>query len=448
MTLRFLKRWRQVLPVRAFVPFCFLTPLSASALELEPSSWISGFVVGVGYGRDLNERNNPQNRARVPTQQLELAVIMDLKPQWFEARVRLEEMRVNAPAGEELESDWDGGMRLVLQRLFKRWWLTDDLAFTVGKLNESFDEGISYHPLDFFEDNFQTLDFDDKRGRTTGFPMVVLTKVAPTWSAQLFYSDDRDTDTTYRYVATNPGFNRGFRQVVAAWRGSFDWLTLNAVAQRPIPGDWGLGGSLSYVLGSSAEFHGAWFAQRGSRWPVHRNVQIGRESGFTVDDVYINESPVHQYRIDDGRLYQRWLIGGSWTSETLVSILVEFSRDERGMTPQERDIWKSVATFHDNLANPAGRAINLAYDSEALRVRGRDQLFIRLGAPLADSWDANVGVVLSRDRSLALNSRFAYGPGTEWEGWVDLWYRGGSRWSEFGSVPERSGLALGVRVFF
>lgn len=420
-------------------------PSDEAAINDQPA--ISGFLVGVGYARGLNERSNPGNIARVPRRQIETAIVLDVKHEVLDARMRAENMALLLPADGHRDH-WNNEQRIQLLGFRSQLWSYGSTTLTLGKLNESFDEGMHYHPIDFFEDNFQAVDFDDKRGRGDGFPMLVLAHTTPTWTTRLFYSDDTLTDSQYRYWASNPGYNRGYRQLAAAWRCSLSELTVNLVAQKYLPGDVGLGGSFSYVIGANAELHGAWFAQRGSRLPVHRNVWIDKGSGFDVSDVYVSETPVKLWRLDDGRLYRRWLIGGSWTSESLFSLTVEWSHDDRGMNASERATWQAVNRFHQGLADPLVRDVNIAYDLQALRVRGRDQLFFKLALPVSDNWNVSLSPLVARDRSVAWSTRAAWQPDKHLEAWGDLWVRTGRAGTEFGATPERSGLSVGARVFF
>jgi hypothetical protein len=419
-----------------------MEPLSSDNTWRDKDYALSGFLLGVGYGRDINEDLNIDNLREVPEKQLESAAIIDVKTNTFDARIRLENMLTS---GQE-SSQFDNESQIFLQRIKFRWDISRNTDLTFGKLNERFDEGLSFHPLNFFEDNLQGMDFEDKRGRETGFPLIKMSVVENDWSMRLIYSDDTDEDAAYQYINANNGYNRGLRQWVATLRYYVGSATLNLIAQKPQDQEVGIGSSFTQVIGNNVALYGSWFARRGTRVPIHRNVFLEQSTDYTANDVYIEESPISDYRINENSLYHRWLLGASWTSDSLFSASIEWSHDDRGMDNEQWGYWKSVVAFHNSLNDDDARSINLAYDSAVLLYRRQDHLFLKLSKPLYDC-NVSVSALMGVDKSVVSGARVAYQGATEWEAWFDVSLRSGSTYSEFGSVSSSSETSLGLRYF-
>ena len=321
----------------------------------------------------------------------------------------------------------------------------------MGRLNMSFDDGQSFHPLDFLEDAVRGTDFEDRAGRFRGFPLMMISRADSASAVRLIYSDDTiyRGNHTYSYGDPNPGFNRGLRQWIASARWSADQLTGTLIYQRPSPGKAGIGASASYVPNASVSIHGSMFAARGNPLPLHRNVFLKRSENLNETDVYINETPVQTWRADDSSVYSRWLVGATYTSEPGATYVFELWRDDRAMSKGEQDTWAKVLRFHRGLANPAARAINLAYDLESLRTAHGTQAFFRISVPMLGDASFQPSLLLStRDGSGTTNLRWIQRLNHKWEYGVDVWFRFGKSYSQYGSTPDKSGMQASIRVFF
>jgi hypothetical protein len=424
------------------------TPAPESAAETaEPAeSPFSGFLYGAVTARQMRLASNPANSARVPSRVAEVAGILEFRKGGFWARARLSTTHREVPYLQPDESVNE--TKLDLTQLSWNLPLAGNWAFTMGKLNLGFDDGQSYHPLDFFEDGVRGSDFEDRAGRYRGFPMLMLSRSDADSSLRIVYSDDRNTGTTYVYGEANPNFNRGKRQWLVSWRGSFDQLTVTALAQRALPGHAGAGVSASYVANASWSFHAAGFVGRGNPLPIHRNVFLGRGTGLDASDVYINTSPMRAWRADDGKLYNRWLLGATWTSEAGNTLVSELWRDGRGMGSGERQVWADVVRFHDGIGNPVGRSVNLGYDLEALRVANGVHWFVRYTTAVEGYGSVQVSNLLASDRSGTAGLRWVAPLGPQWEGSVELWKRYGGRTTMNGAVPDPAGATIALRRFF
>lgn len=407
--------------------------------EATPSPW-SGMGVASATERRGSSRYNPDNAARMPRGVYELAAVLDYQREGLSARLRARTVARDIPHGSGTPPEHDSELSLTqlnwTHALGERW------SLTLGKLNLGLDDGQSYHPLDFFEDTVRGSDFEDRAGRNRGFPMVMLQRTTPEGGLRLIYADDSATDTDYVYGDPNPNFNRGLRQAVLSWRRSQGAWTWTTVLQRAWPGHTGAGGSFSWVPGSAWSFYGAGFAAPGNPVPVHRNVAQGRGTGLNGQDVYINTSPMQPWQADDGRWRWRGLLGTQYTWEDGDSLQAELWRDGRGMGRDELHTWQQVLAFHDGLAHPVARRVNLGYDLEALRTPNGPHLFTRYSLALDAGATLQGAVLLAQDGSGSASARWT---GPRWalgDLAVEAWQRFGSARTCYGAVPDQRGVGL------
>ncbi len=379
---------------------------------------------------------------RVPSRALEAALVLDFKQGPWRARARLSQgyARVPGPGNDDPRRQ-----RLDIPQLQWRQPLDALWSFTAGRLNLRLDDGLSFHPLDFFEDRPRSLDFEDRLGRDRGLPMLMLERVRAQGSLRFILSDDSLTDSADRYGETD--FHRGLRQAVASARHSLGSLTLGGVAQRAWPGSTGWGGSFSWVPDAALSLYGAAFSARGNPYPLHRNAYLGRGTNLGPQDVYSAPSPVQPWAAHERQRHGRWMLGGGWTFESGDTVNVEAWRDGRGMNAGQFASWQGATAFHDALVSSAARRGNLGYDQEALRTASGTHLFTRY----TTAWDTGASLQLSnllaRDGSGALSAQLEgrLGPQADWR--VVAWQRYGGVLSRYGAPPDPRGLTLQWRHF-
>lgn len=406
------------------------------------SAW-SGFVSIDATQRRIDHTLNPGNVARVPSRTLEAALVLDYKQGPFSARARLSDWRARVPGAAVGNPHTQ---RLDIPQLQWRRPIDDLWSLTVGRLNLRLDDGLSFHPLDFFEDRPRSLDFEDRLGRDRGFPLLMFERVQAQGSLRLVLSDDSVTDTADRYGDTD--FHRGLRQALASVRRSLGPLTLGGAVRRSWPGSTGLGGNFSWVPGAAASFYGAAFFERGNPYPLHRNTYLGRGTELGSQDVYSKPSPIQPWASGERRRYSRWLLGSGWTFESGDTLNVEAWRDGRGMNARQFETWQRVTAFHDALASPLARRGNLGYDQESLRTASGTHLFMRYSTELAMGPTFQLSHLLARDGSGSLSVELEghLGPRADWR--VLAWWRHGSRYSRYGVSPDPRGVTLQGRYLF
>jgi len=410
-----------------------------------PSPW-RGMVVGSITDRRGSDRFNPSNVAGMPRSVREVAAVLDYEAEGLSARFRARALARDLPYAKDdtLAREADLSMTQVnwTRRLANQW------SASLGLINLGFDEGLSFHPLDFFEDTLRGSDFEDRAGRSRGFPMLMLQRTTPQGGVRLIYSDDRAFSDRAVYGDPNPNFNRGLRQALVSWRQSYEAWTWTTLIQRPWPGHAGTGASFSWVPGLAWSLYGAAFAAPGNPLPLHRNVAEGRGSALGAQDVYTSVSPIGPWQADDGRWRVRSLIGGQYVWEDRDSLQIEIWRDERGMNRDQLATWKQVRRFHDTWGDPFGRQANLGYDLAALKTPAGAHLFARyaFAGPQGESLQASV--LVAQDRSGTWSLRWQ---GPNWafgDLSVEVWQRFGGSESLYRAVPDSRGIALSWRSLF
>nr|WP_315261758.1 hypothetical protein [uncultured Limnohabitans sp.] len=423
----------------------------SEAVDAVEATSISGFLYATTTTRQLEKVLNNANGAKVPTLSSEMAGIIELRRGLLWGRFRFSEERLRIPQIGIVDTPWAQTNRADITQLSLRLPLSDQTVFTAGRLNINFDDGQSFHVLDFLEDAVRSTDFEDRAGRYRGFPLLMISHSDSGAAYRLLYSDDTigQSNYTYTYGDPNPGFNRGLKQWIASARWSIDQLTGTLVLQQPLHGNTGIGASFSYVPSASWSFHGSIFGARGNPISMHKNVFLGQGNNLGPNDVYLSNSPVQAWRIDDQKIYLRGLIGATYTSESGVTSVFELWRDERGMTAAEQTTWGDLLRFHNTLSNPTVRSVNLAYDLQSLRAMHGTQAFLRMSVPIADNASFQPSLLVStRDGSGTANFRWIRKFVDKWELGIETWHRFGGAYTQYGSAPDKSGLQASIRAFF
>lgn len=427
--------------------------LAQQSEEVDPveATSFSGFLYATTASRQLEKSLNNANGAKVPTLSAEMAGIIELRrgPLW--GRLRFSEERLRIPQSGIGDTPWAQTNRADITQLSLRLPVSDQTVFTAGRLNINFDDGQSFHVLDFLEDAIRSTDFEDRASRYRGFPLLMISHGDSGAAYRLLYSNDTigQSNYTYTYGDPNPGFNRGLKQWIASARWSIHQLTGTLVLQQPLHGNTGIGASFSYVPSASWSFHGSIFGARGNPISMHKNVFLGQGNNLGPSDVYLSNSPVQAWRIDDQKIYSRGLIGATYTSESGITSVFELWRDERGMSAAEQNTWGNLLRFHNTLSNPTARSVNLAYDLQSLRAMHGTQAFLRISVPISDSASFQPSLLVStRDGSGSANFRWIRKFDDKWELGIETWHRFGGAYTQYGSAPDKSGLQASIRAFF
>jgi hypothetical protein len=421
------------------------TCLSAHADPLE----IKSALVFTARTAELRRDLDPGWLSGLPAKQYSGAAVMDGKWEGLTFRYRLDYEQTRGGEGPSVFSNERSSGRLL--QLRKKFLLSDRWALSLGKFNENFDNAHYAHVLDFLKDNISSSDIDDLEARVRGFPIAKLSYNSERFGADLIYSDDSSTDTTYRFNSQNPNFNRGIRQWLGVLRANFEETDVTALVQKPSDMRAGFGASFVHTPNAQMQLYGALFSQRGSRQPVLRNIYPEGASPLGADDIYTNSGSYATSRLMEDRWYTRGMLGIGWTSETQLSMRFEWRHDASGMSPEDYRRWEQIVDFHRNLLpqDRTAAALNIAWDAQALRSRQRDSFLIRIDQPLDNDLSVALNVLVGRDRSALWAPRLRFSPaGVKLDTWIELQRTTGREGSEFGSALARTSVQVGLRYLF
>ena len=406
-------------------------------------------LVFTGQASELRRFLDPNWISGLPAKQFTSAAVIDGKWEDLTFRYRLDHEQTSGGEGPFVFNNEQSGGHLL--QLRKKFLLSDSWAFSLGKFNENFDNAHFAHILDFLKDNIVSNDIDDVAARARGFPIAKLSYSDEFLSADLIYSDDSSTDTTYRFNSQNPNFNRGIRQWLGVFRANFEEAEVTALVQKPSDMRFGFGGSLLMTPTAQMQLYGALFSQRGSRQPVLRNIYPDGATPLGDDDVYTTSNSYAASRLMEDRWYTRGMLGVGWTSETQMGLRFEWRHDASGMSPQDYRRWGQIIDFHRSLMfqDPMRAVLNIAWDAQALRSRQRDSFLIRIDHPLGNDFSVALNILTGVDHSVLWAPRLRFRPASgSSDAWIEFQETTGREGSEFGSALERRRVQVGFRYLF
>lgn len=388
---------------------------------------------------------DPLGLTNYPTQEETTALLLDgsALDTSFTYRIDHDQQGINSAENKSTSQTWHSG----LLRLKKSVPLSDRLSVVMGKMNISLDDAHYAHILDFLEDNLSG-DFEDYAGRVRGFPLIEGLYSGDRVTGQLIYSDDRSTNTSYRFNSQNPGYNRGIRQwlAVARWSGR-DW-SVSAVVQKPQDMKAGAGISVIQTVDEHLQWYGSAFDQKGSRLPVLQEVYPFGGKPFSTSDILSANFPFQVSRLNEDRHYLRGMLGLGCVSEDQTELRFEWLHDPRGMSPSEFKRWRQFVAYSQAQPSDILRGIGLADADSALRVRQRDSFLLRVGRPLGQHFTGAITIVIGRQGSSVWQWRLHYASSSSWESWVDISHTLGPSGTEFGSALQAARIEAGLRYYF
>jgi hypothetical protein len=377
---------------------------------------------------------NPDNHLDRPDAKAETALVA--KGQIYDFR-----FRVRGQYNLTHRDDWYDKSDLILQELSREFQFSDDTTLLIGKTNLNWDVAYSSRPLGFFSKDVDLRDIEDRFDRTRGLPLIALTHIGDGWDVTGVISDD--------FGETRDGFNAGLRQWAIKAGTQFGATNANLIVQQPERQPVGYGFSATHAVGNSLAFHAEGFVRQGTRRPIHESVFTGQPRFYGAD-----QNPYGEFRRNDNSWYPRWVVGGQWTSDELLNIIVEWVHDSRGLDDDQWRDFKNLARFHGSGRNfgLSDTAVNgnLARDALTYLTTGtrQDYLYLRFLQGGA-TWEPALSSFTSlEDGSTSFNFRLTYTGAHDWQFWIDARANVGLGGSEFGSVPEDGFVGAAFRYFF
>ena len=284
-------------------------------------------------------------------------------------------LQLNASA-TVLAQQTEGGPRTRLSRVNEAYAAGQALGWqwSAGKRVISWDVGYAFRPNDMVQQEVRrTLASDTQEGRP------------------LLMAEHFNGDTAWSMVWVNPTRERsrdGMDEAALSARlyqhhGSADW---HAFARQGEQTGTSLGAAASWVATDALELHAS---VRAYRQVMHLESSVTGTS-LTADN------PWRTKRSGSG---QQLLIGGTWTSENQVGVLVEAWHDDTALSDAQWSDWsarnRALPTWLSQGVPVAAVAGNLAWQGKAFGVSNslrQDNLFVRLSWQ-HDRWQTALDVL-------------------------------------------------------
>ena len=391
-------------------------------------------VLALGQGEAVAARSGAFGRPLESRRGGVGAVVVEAEALNISARLRLEAER-HSGAGRLRH-------RVQIQELAHRSTLGPSTRLTLGKTVLNWDVTYANRPLGFFPTGSDRGDVEDRAVRTAGLPLVALSQGLGTLHLTAVVSEDFGTE--------RDGFGRGRTQAALRVAGAVGATDLAAVVHWAKGLSPALGGSVTHVRGQGLELHASALVRAGHERPRHAAAE-----GSSVRFYGPGEDPYSRSRERDGRWYAQATLGGQYTTDSLVNILVEAVYDGRGLSPTQwgrlRDLNTALAAAGQTGAAPAAAvAANRALTARSLLPQGSRRLygFVRLTQVWGDVTPEASAFIGLEDGSASLAARLTYAPSPTWDAWLEGRVAVGPPGSEFGESPERARLAVVFRRFF
>jgi hypothetical protein len=217
-----------------------LPPPAVEAQAAHPIT-ITGF--GLGNARAIDLRRTPFSPADRSIDG-EAALIL-------EARRGAAVVRVRATTND-LESR---NARLRLTEASVGGRPGDGWSFRIGKAQLSWDTGLTFQPVGFFQRELDFTDLGDFDGRGEGLPLVAVTYGTGAVTATIVASDRLDGETGSE--------RRPQRQVVGRIVYDADGFSTSLILRQPSMGGFGVGGTATATLTDSITGYGSFYTSRG-----------------------------------------------------------------------------------------------------------------------------------------------------------------------------------------
>lgn len=301
--------------------------------------------------------------------------------------------------------------------------------WSAGKKIVSWDVGYGFRPNDVVQQEVRrTLTSETPEGRP------------------LLMAEHFDADTAWSVVWVNPTQERsdtGAQEAALAARvyrrsGAVDWHGFVRQGEHTGPS---VGAAASWVANDALELHAS-----------VRAYQHADSSVSTVTDgSLVNMNPWRAHLSGAG---QQVLIGGTWTSETQISVLVEAWHDDTALTDAQWSVWtarnRALPLWLKQGVPTAAVAGNLAWQGKAFGVSNslrQDNLFVRLSWQ-QDRWQTALDVLYTPADQGTVTSASVVWSGERFKLEAGLRTHGGPADAVLRQLPvQRQGYAVAVWAF-
>ena len=321
--------------------------------------------------------------------------------------------------------------------------LSDDLNLLVGKKILKWGTGYAFNPTGVVEPPRSPSDPTDRLNQNDGRTLISLTAFLGKNSLTFVYLNDVQISIgSFKWNTSEYAF-RAY--------AFLDGLDLSLVGHYREGDRLQAGANCSYVIGEGLELHGEVLAQQGSSMVYHPILQSDNSQQTFTSYPYV---PLYDH---SGRVFARTLVGGQYTFDNGINVVLEYSHNGEGLSRKEWQRWMNFVTFQNDVQQgrlPAPKELvslsgtNLLWALNTLSPRGtmRDYLFGR-GYWSDDRWSIETLIFMNADdASMVIIPAVTL----KVSKYASLYTRFtsylGSRGTEFGSLFTRASLSLGLQV--
>lgn len=252
--------------------------------------------------------------------------------------------------------------------------LTDELDITIGKKILKWGPGYAFNPTGVAEPQRSPSDPSDRLGRNEGRKLATITAFFGRSSLTFVYINDVRYESSKLYWSEQEFALRAYTFI-----NGFD---LSLIGHYKEGGRFKAGLNWAKVIGSSLELHGEVLLKKGSSTQYHRAIIIDNEQRIFAANPYatlFNQSK---------RIFYKILLGGQYTFENGINIVLEYYHDAEGLNKLEWKRWMKFIKFHNSIqqgsitADPVlieASRLNILWALQTLSPRGTmsDYIFIR-----------------------------------------------------------------------
>jgi hypothetical protein len=342
----------------------------------------------------------------------------------------------------------EGSDRLRMKELYVRWSVNAHWDVTAGKRILRWGTGYAWSPSGVLDPQRDPRDPNDRLSQYEGRELVELrgtygshsftgVYTAPRLFSRL-QAPRREDQWAFKYN----GLVRGLDYSLIAGFGGAER------ANR-------YGANATYVIGQALEVHGDFVARRGaSRLYPLAIAEFDPRVTYPVP-------PYGALKEHDEKIHYRALAGANYTFPAGWNLVVEYYRDDEGLSPIERQRLDAYVFYNEEQQRLLGGSdpsritlagANLLWTLQGIGGfnRSRDYLFARASrGSIARKWDLEqIAIVSLRDGSSIWIPQISYEFTGRLSGYVRCTRYAGSRDSEFGSLPWKTNVILGVALRF
>jgi hypothetical protein len=320
--------------------------------------------------------------------------------------------------------------------------LTDEFDITIGKKILKWGPGYAFNPTGVVEPQRSPSDPSDRLGQNDGRKLISATAFLGKSSMTFVYINDVQYKSSKLFWSDQEFALRAYTLI--------DGFDLSLIGHYKEGDRLETGFNCAKVIGSNLELHGEFLAKKGSSAEYHQVI--------TTDNVeqIFSSYPYEALYDRSNRIFYKILLGGQYTFENNINIILEYYHDAEGLSKIEWKRWMKFVKFQNSIQQGSiavppivveASRYNILWALRTLSPRGAmsDYLFARESYSTG-KWSFECYQLLNAlDFSMVVIPTVSFGISEN----VSLY----SRWtsfvgvsdSEFGALFNSNSFSLGIR---